>query len=210
MSIHFTEASSLAAIDAQIEDNRQDISPAQYEIIRQVIHRIADFEYYSLIKFSEDALIKGFDALKNGLSVVVDVPEIQVSIVPKLQQTFHNPVFCSATTGVEIDRLKTKAASGLEILARNHPNSIFVIGQDRVCLATLVELIKTKSINPSLVISTTPSIIDQDTQQYFKQTSIPAIYIDSPKGGATVASAIFNTLINLSWRGSSQFNDLDA
>ncbi len=210
MSINLTEASSLATIDSQIKDDRHDLSPAQYEIIRQVIYHTADFEYYSLLKFSEDALLKGLKALKDGLPIVVDVPEIQVSIVPRLQQTFHNPVFCSATIGTQINSSKTKAAFGLEILASDRPNSIFIIGQDRVALTTLVELIKNEVVNPSLIVSTAPSIIDQDINQYFKHTAIPTIYVDSPKGGATVASAIFNALVNLAWRASNQFSDLDA
>ena len=200
MGINFTEASSLATIDRQIEEDRDDLSPAQYEIIRQVIYHTANFEYYSIVKFSEDALNKGFDALKNGSPIVVDVPEIQVSIVPKLHQTFHNPVYCCATTGTQIDKSKTKAALGLEVLARDLADSIFIIGQDRSALNTLIKSIENKTINPSLAIATAPSILEKDAEEYLKYASVPTIYLDRPQGNATVASTIFNTLINLAWR----------
>lgn len=203
MSIYFTEASALATIDSQIQDDLPNLSPAQYEIIRQVIYHTADFEYYSLLKFSEDALLKGFNALKHGSSIVVDVPTIQVSTVPKLQQTFHNPVYCCATTGRQLDDSKTKAAFGLEIIASDRQDSIFVIGQDRTTLNTLVELIKSKTVNPSLIIATAPSLLEQDAEEYLKYSSIPVIYLDTPKGGAIVASTIFNTLVNLAWRVSN-------
>ena len=200
MGINFTEASSLATIDRQIAEERDDLSAAQYEIIRQVIYHTADFEYYSLVKFSQDALKKGFDALKNSSPIVVDVPEIQVSIVPKLHQTFHNPVYCCATTGMQIDKSKTKAAFGLETLAKDYGNSIFIIGQDRSALNTLVKLIKNKTVNPLLAIATAPSVLEKDGEEYLKYASIPTIYLDLPKGDATVASTIFNTLVNLAWR----------
>ena len=205
MDTNFIEASSLASIDRQIEAERQDISPAQYEIIRHVIYNTADFEYYSIIRFAENALQEGFNALKSRMSIIVDVPEIQVGIVPQLQKTFYNPVYCCATTGKKVaDFQTTRAAFGLENLATSHPESIFIIGQDQVTLNTLVKLIKQKTIRPSLVISTVPLIINQDAQQYLKYSSIPAIYVDSPKGSAIVSSSIMNALINLAWRAHDQ------
>lgn len=200
MSIHFTEASSFATIDSQIEDDRQDLSPAQYEIIRQVIYRTGNLEYYSLLRFDENALQKGLDGLKKGLPIIVDVPEIQVSIVPRLQKTFHNPVFCCATTGVEIDSSNTKAAFGLKTIARDRPEGIFIIGQDRETLTTLIKLIDNNAVNPSLVIATAPSLIENNAAEYLNQAAVAAIYLDRPQGNATVASSIFNGLVNLAWR----------
>ena len=131
---------------------------------------------------------------------MVDVPTIQVSTVPKLQQTFHNPVYCCATTGTKLDDSKTKAAFGLEIIAKDRQDSIFIIGQDRAALNTLIESIKNKTVNPSLIIATAPSLLEQDAEEYLKYASVPAIYLDTPKGGAIVASTIFNTLVSLAWR----------
>ncbi|MCC0176105.1 precorrin-8X methylmutase [Waterburya agarophytonicola K14] len=202
MDIRFTNASSLASIDYQIEDNRRDLSPSQYEIIRQVIYHTADFEYYSLLEFSEDALTSGFNALTGGLPIIVDVPAIQVTIVPKLQQTFHNPVYCCGTTGKEVDFSKTKAAFGLLSLAKDRPRSIFVIGQDGFASSTLVELIENEEIFPSLAIVTAPLSIAPDVREYLKSASVPTIHVNSPKGGATVASAIVNGLIDLAWRAT--------
>lgn len=204
MDLLFTEAFSLADIDRQIGDINHNISPAQYEIIRQVIYHTADFEYYSLIKFSEAVLSKGIEALRAGKSIVVDVPEIQVSIVPQLQHTFLNPVYCCATTNVPEVKIKTKAVYGLETLASKHSNAIFVIGQDQNTLTTLIELIENKIINPSLVIATAPVFGELAKKQSIKNYSIPSIYVDSSKGSATVASAILNSLVKLTWRAYQQ------
>lgn len=203
MDLNFTEASSLAAIDHQIETSNHNFSPAQYEIIRQVIYNTADFEYFSLLKFSEEALSQGAEALTTRQSIVVDVPEIQVSIVPKLQQTFCNPVYCCATTKLELAEEKTgetRAASGLEVLAKKHPQAIFIIGQDQTTLAILIKLLEKKIINPSLVIVTAPVFVIPETKQSINNYSIANIYVNSPKGGATVASAIFNSLVKLAWQ----------
>lgn len=200
MTTHFTEASSLASIDRQLGDDRDDISPAQYEIIRQVIYNTADFEYYDLLRFSPNSLSKGFAALKKRISIIVDVPEIQVSIVPKLRHTFLNPVFCCATTGKETDFYQTKASVGLENLAPKNPNGIFAIGQDSTTLNTFIKLVDNKTIDPSLTIATAPSFTDLDAKNYFQHTSFPVIYVQGSKGGSIIAAAIINALVELAWR----------
>ena len=203
MDSHFIEASSLAAIDHQINGSNQNISPAQYEIIRQVIYHTADFEYISLLKFSKDALSNGSASLKVSTPIVVDVPEIQVSIVPKLQKTFYNPVYCCATITSKTQNNKSKIASGLETLARQHPRGIFIVGQSEIALTTLINLIESKTINPSLAIATAP-IFTKPERKKFSGSFFPRIYVDSSKGDATVASAIFNSLVNLTWRAYRQ------
>ena len=200
MDLHITDAASLAIIDCQV-DNAQ-LSPAEYEIIRQVIYRTADFEYSSILSFTADALKKGASALAARTPIVVDVPAIQVSIVPKLQKTFANPVYCCTTTNVRPQQRKTQAAWGLETLAKtkNHTQSIYVIGQDQTAFTTLVELTERKVIQPALTIVTAPIFVENDMKQWLKKSALPAIYIDSSKGNAVVAATIVNTLVNLTWQ----------
>ncbi|MGF1591318.1 MAG: precorrin-8X methylmutase [Pleurocapsa sp.] len=210
MNLNFTEASSLAIIDRQIKEIEVGISPAQYEIIRQVIYQTADLEYESLLKFSDGALAKGAAALTAATPIIVDVPEIQVSIVPKLQQTFGNPVYCCATTQTEVIDKATKASSGLKMLAGKYPNSIFIIGQDQTAMSAMEDLLKNKIIEPSLAIATPPIFIESNAKQKLLNSHIPHICVNSPKGGSNVASAIFNGLVRLTWqayrRDSSQLN----
>ena len=202
MNINYIEASTLVDIDRNILDNSH-LTPAQYEIIRQVIYHTGDFEYSSLIKFANEPLLKGYKALISGIPIIVDVPEIQVSIVPRLQQTFSNPVYCCATTVNKPEKTKTKAALGLETIAKQHERAIVIIGQDRIALKVLSHLAKSQKVNPSLAIVTTPIFIEQDSHEYFKTAAFPIIYVDSSKGSPTVASAIFNALVNLSSRVSN-------
>lgn len=208
MNLNFIEASSLAQIDRQIAkaENKslEYVSPAQYETIRQVIYHTADLEYQSLLKFSPGALAKGAAALSALTPIIVDVPEIQVSIVPQLQQTFGNSVYCCATNNTRATGKTTKAAQGLEKLASRHPQSIIVIGQDETAMSVLVNLVKNKAIEPSLTIVTPATFVQSDVKQKLIQSSTPNICSSSNKGGANVAAAILNSLIKLTWRAYSQ------
>lgn len=204
MDSNFIKASSLSTIDHQIAQTEANIStnisPAQYEIIRQVIYYTADFEYQSLVKFSDGALTKGAAALTALTPIIVDVPEIQVSIVPKLQKTFSNSVYCCTTNSSEVVQRSSKASSGLEKLGEKHPHGIFVLGQDQTAVSTMVDLLRNKVIEPSLAIITPAIFIESNTKQRLIESSTPCIYLKSNKGGANVATAIFNGLIELTWR----------
>lgn len=200
MVLNLIEASSLAKIDSQTEAVQANNSPAQYEIIRQVIYHTADLEYQSLLRFTDGALAKAAAALTATIPIIVDVPEIQVSIVPNLQKTFANPVYCCTTNASEAETVESRAVSGLEILSSKYPNGIFIIGQDQAALKTMVNLLQNKTIEPILAIATPPIFIESEAKKRLKNSYTPNISINSSKGGANIASAIFNSLINLAWR----------
>ncbi|MEO0132915.1 MAG: precorrin-8X methylmutase, partial [candidate division WOR-3 bacterium] len=80
MEWHVTDAQSLGIIDREIGDHL--FSPAEYEIVRRVIYATADFEYKSLIRFSDQALQRGAAALAARTTIIVDVPMVQVGIAP--------------------------------------------------------------------------------------------------------------------------------
>jgi precorrin-8X/cobalt-precorrin-8 methylmutase len=130
----------------------------------------------------------------------VDVPEIQVSIVPKLQKTFMNPVYCCATNSNNMVEDESKAASGLELLGNRYPQAIFIIGRDQAALLTMIDLLENKVIEPSLAIATPPMFIELETKQKLKNFDFPYIYINDQKGGANIAASVFNSLIRLAWQ----------
>jgi precorrin-8X/cobalt-precorrin-8 methylmutase len=198
MNWHITDVQSLAIIDQEITNHQ--LSPAEYEIVRQVIYSTADFEYLDLLRFSPDCLFQGAAALAARTSIVVDIPIIKVSIVPLLQQTFCNPVYCCTTAVTRPQIKQTKAAQGLGILAKQLPTAIYVIGQDQTVLTILVELIERQVIQPSLVIATPPLFLNQEKKKWLENSAIPLVSIDGRKGGALVAATIVKSLVALAWQ----------
>lgn len=200
MDLNYTEASALAIIDRQIDDLEPNITPAQYEVIRRVVYYTADLEYKSLLRFSANALAKGAAALTAVTPIIVDLPEIQVSVVSSVQKTFGNPVYCCTTASNTPSAYNSKASSGLEILGNKYPQGIFVIGQDQAAMCTMLNLLTNKVIEPSLAIVTPPIFNESESKLKLQNSSIPHICINSQKGGLNVASAIINSLIRLTWQ----------
>ena len=203
MEWHVTDAENLAIIDREIDAHT--FSPAEYEIVRRVIYATADFEYKSLIRFSEGALQAGAAALAARSTIVVDVPMVQVGITPNIQNTFANPVYCSMDALTRPQKEKTRTAWGIETLAKRYPEGIFVIGQGRTALTVLIELIEAEEIRPALVIGTPAGFVDVDVaKQRLNDSLVPHIRIDGRKGSAVVAAAIVDALVDLAWQAYGQ------
>jgi precorrin-8X/cobalt-precorrin-8 methylmutase len=203
MEWHVTDAQSLAIIDREIGDHA--FSPAEYEIVRRVIYATADFEYKSLIRFSDLALQSGAAALAARTTIVVDVPMVQVGIASHIQSTFANPVYCSVEAITRPQKDKSRAAWGMETLARRYPEGIFVVGEAQTALTVIAELIRTEEIRPALVIGTPSGFVGVEAaKEQLAESLIPHIRVEGRKGSAVVAAAIVNGLIDLAWQAYGQ------
>ncbi|HEY9662443.1 MAG TPA: precorrin-8X methylmutase [Allocoleopsis sp.] len=199
MEWHITDAQSLRIIDSEIGEH--SFSPSEYEIVRRVIYATADFEYKSLIRFSDQALQAGAAALAARSTIIVDVPMVQVGIAPVIQHTFANPVYCSMETLTRPQREKTRVAWGMETLAKRYPEGIFVIGQAQTALTALVDLIEAEEIRPALVIGTPAGFVGVDVAvERLKDSLVPHIRVEGRKGSAVVAAAIVTGLVELAWQ----------
>lgn len=203
MEWHFTDAQGLAIIDQEIEST--NFSPAEYEIVRRVIYATADFEYHHLLRFSERVLNSGAAALAARTTIIVDVPMVQVGIVPNLQKTFANPVYCSTQTITRPQKTTSQAAWGLQTLALRYPEGIFVVGDSQTALDVLVKLVEEGLIKPALVIATPSGFVDMDvSKQRIQDSQVPNIIVEGRKGSAVVAVAILNGLVDLAWQAYEQ------
>lgn len=209
MDWHITDAQSFAIIDREIVDTQ--LAPAEYEILRRVIYETADFEYQSLMRFSERALQAGAAALAARSTIVVDVPMVQVGITQNLQKTFANPVYCSTETITRPQKGKTKAEWGIQTLARRYPEAIFVIGQSQTALTGLVELIEEQEIEPALIVGTPAGFVGANVAKGRLQDSqSPHLIVEGRKGSAVVAVAIVNGLVDLAWQAYGQSTNIDS
>ncbi|MBE9177514.1 precorrin-8X methylmutase [Oculatella sp. LEGE 06141] len=207
MEWHTSDAQSLRIIDREIGEHA--FSPSEYEIVRRVIYATADFEYKSLIRFSDQALQAGAAALAARSTIVVDVPMVQVGITPNIQKTFANPVYCSMEALTRPQKEKTRAAWGIETLARRYPEGIFVVGQAQTALTALIELIEAEEIRPALIVGTPAGFVGVDVAvARLKDLLVPHIRIDGRKGNAVVAGAIINGLVDLAWQAYGKENSL--
>ncbi|WP_367889299.1 precorrin-8X methylmutase [Leptolyngbya iicbica] len=194
-----SDAQSLRVIDREIGDHM--FTPSEYELVRRVIYATADFEFASLIRFSEHALTSGAAALAARTTIVVDVPMVQVGIAPPIQETFVNPVYCSMDALTRPQKGKSKTAWGIETLAQRYPEGIFIVGESQTALESLVDLVENNQVRPALIIATPAGFLDVDVlKDRLQDTMVPHISINSQKGNPVLAVAIMTGLIDLAWQ----------
>ncbi|MFN5854335.1 MAG: precorrin-8X methylmutase [Pseudanabaenaceae cyanobacterium] len=199
MEWHVTDAQSLAIIDQEFGDH--NFSPAEYEIIRQVIYATADFDYQHLLRFSSQSLQLGSAALAARTTVIVDVPPVQAAILPKTRSLFSNPIYCGTEAITRPQTGKSQAAWGIETLARRYPGAIFVIGQAQTALGALVDLVEIEEVQPALIIAAPACFVDGDSiKERLAKSAIPHIYLEGRKGNSMAAAAIFTALLSLAWQ----------
>ncbi len=197
MEWNLLSCQNLAIISREI--SQKDFSPAEYEIIRRIVYTTADFEYQSLLVFAHQPLKIGAAALSARMPIIVDTPIIQAGINASLQLTFANPVYSLQEASQPVSSQQNKTWI-LNNLCKRYPEAIYVIGEDQVLLATLLELIQTKSLDPSLIIFTASGFVKKELINYrLRDSMVSHIRVDGCKGGVNVAIAILSGLIDLAW-----------
>ncbi|MEL6398307.1 MAG: precorrin-8X methylmutase [Cyanobacteria bacterium J06626_4] len=199
MEWHVSDAQSLRVIDREIGNHM--FTPSEYELVRRVIYATADFEFASLIHFSEHALTSGAAALAARTTIVVDVPMVQVGVAPPIQETFVNPVYCSMDALTRPQKGKSKTAWGIETLAKRYPEGIFVVGESQTALESLIELVEAGEVRPALIIASPAGFLDIDVlKNRLDESMVPNIRIAGQKGNPVLAVAIMSGLIDLAWQ----------
>ncbi len=202
MEWNLLSAQNLALIERRVSS--KSFSPAEYEIVRRLIYATADWEYQSLISFLHEPLSSGAGALSARVPILVDSPMIQSGIIDSLQNTFLNPIYCldniSLATGVPVKKYQL-----WQMLACRYSAGIYLVGNNPLLLLSLLDLIESEKIKPSLIIATPTGFTGKEMiNNRLKQTSVPQIRIDSSKGGSETAIAVFQGIVDLAWISKHQ------
>jgi precorrin-8X/cobalt-precorrin-8 methylmutase len=196
--IHPIMAQSFAIIDREIGTNKDKFSPAEYAIVRRVIHSTADFDFHHLIRFSPNAIEAGIQAIRDRVPIITDVGMVKQGVAGLVAKTFANPLI-SAVEGIEAALPgKTRTQTGLIQCYEQFPTAIFVIGNAPTALLALCQELESANTLPALVIGAPVGFISVvESKAALAQTSINQIRVEGRKGGSPVASAILNALIML-------------
>jgi precorrin-8X/cobalt-precorrin-8 methylmutase len=189
---------SFAVIDREI--GAHPFSPAEYAIVRRVIHSTADFEFKELIRFSSDAIERAVAALRQQVPIVTDVSMVQQGIKTLVGKTFNNPVIAAVEQAPNALPGKTRTETGMLACWQQYPQAIFVIGNAPTALLTLCDRWQTTSVQPTLAIGATVGFISVlESKAALAATPVPQIRVEGRKGGSAVAAAIVNALLVLAW-----------
>ena len=163
------ETRSFEIITRELGDKK--LIPGTELIVKRCIHTSADFDYADNLCFSEGAVEKAIEAIKNGACIVTDTQMAKAGINKKVLKC--------------IDKA---AALGKPV--------IFAIGNAPTALVRLYELIQEKKISPYLIIGVPVGFVNVvQSKEMIMDTEVPYIVAKGRKGGSNIAACICNALL---------------
>ncbi|MGH8469303.1 MAG: precorrin-8X methylmutase [Gammaproteobacteria bacterium] len=197
------EDGSFAIIDR--EAGPHGFAPAEWQVVRRVIHATADFEFMALMRFHREAIAAGIAALRSGCPILVDVKMIAAGLNEERLASYGCTIRSfisdqdviatakSANTTRAIESMRK--AERLGVLE----GAVVAIGNAPTALLEVVRLTREEGARPALVIGVPVGFVSAAESKDAALT-LPAPYIVAlgRKGGSPIAVAIIHALLMLS------------
>jgi precorrin-8X/cobalt-precorrin-8 methylmutase len=197
------EDGSFAVIDA--EAGPHEFAPAEWQVVRRVIHATADFEFKTLMRFSPGAVAAGVAALRAGCPVIVDVKMIIAGLNEERLASYGCSVASYISDEDVIAEAKARNSTrAIESMRKAHrlgrlDGAVVAIGNAPTALLEVVRLVKEEAAKPALVIGVPVGFVSAAESKEAALTSpTPHIVARGRKGGSPIAVAIIHALLLLS------------
>lgn len=176
------------------------LNPENELVIKRVIHTTADFEYVRNLVFSDNAVQKGIEALKNGCDIVTDTQMAKSGINKTILGRLGGHVHCFMSdpdvAAEAKERGITRAIVSMERAAQLPKPCIFAIGNAPTALISIHEQMEKGLLNPALVIGVPVGFVNVvESKELIIASDVPHIVARGRKGGSNVAAAICNAML---------------
>lgn len=193
------EKESFRIIRKELDEQGIAVCEEYEPTVVRVIHTTADFEYAKTLTFSDHAVEKAREAVRNGAHIITDTNMALAGIRKSVLESFKGGWHCfmaDEETALEAERRGvTRAYVSMEKAAALPVPLIFAIGNAPTALVCLKELID-KGFRPCLIIGVPVGFVNVvEAKELILKTNVPYIINRGRKGGSTVAAAICNSIL---------------
>ena len=175
-------------------------APETAPVVKRVIHTTADFEYRENLVFSEHAVQKGIEALRQGCHIVTDTHMAMAGINKTVLGRLGGEVHCFMSDPDVAEEAKsrgiTRAVVSMERSAALDKPCIFAIGNAPTALIALKDLMDAGKVKPALIIGVPVGFVNVvESKERILGCDVPYIVARGRKGGSNVAAAICNAML---------------
>lgn len=194
------EKHSFAIINEILEENGQKLSPVNAPVIMRCIHTSADFDYVDNLYFSENAVVRLQDALREGCTIVTDTNMARAGINKTIAAAHGVDVQCfMADEDVAVvakERGVTRALVSMEKAMELERPVLFAVGNAPTALLRLHEAITQEGFAPAGIIGVPVGFVNVvESKEQILTSPVPCIVARGRKGGSNIAAAICNALL---------------
>lgn len=193
------EAESFRIIESELGPT--SYSPAEFAVVRRVIHATGDFSFSDNLRFHPDAVAAGLAAILAGRNILVDVTMAAAGISKGLLAKWGGAVLCKVGDPEIAGEAKQQGLTRSETAIRRLANEnigIVAIGNAPTALLQVMQLIEQGLFRPDLVIGVPVGFVNAaESKALLAMKSYPFIAAMGRKGGSPVAAAAVNALLRL-------------
>lgn len=195
------EDKSFRIIDKEVPKPRP-YTGRKWQLLRRMIHASADFELLSLVRFSDNAVQCGIDAMQKGCSIITDIQMCRAGITSARMNKLGCGVECFVSDPEVVQKAKqlqlTRSRLAVEKAMPYLQGGIFVAGNAPSALYSLLECISTQDLQPALVIAMPVGFVNAvESKDAVMKSELPYIAIQGRKGGSSLAAACVNALAEI-------------
>lgn len=186
------------------EAGAHSFGPAEWQVVRRVIHATADFEFKSLMRFHPQAVSAGIAALRGGCPVIVDVKMIAAGLNEDRLAAYGCTLGSRISDEDVIARAKAaNSTRAIEAMRKSHQlgelaGAVIAIGNAPTALLELARLIREEGARPALIIGVPVGFVSAaESKDVIEGAGVPYIVAHGRKGGSPIAVAIIHALLLL-------------
>ena len=193
------EKRSFEIITSELGD--VSLIPGTEPIVKRCIHTSADFDYAESLVFSENAVEKAIQAIKEGACIVTDTNMAKAGINKKRLAKYGGEVYCFMSDEDVAESAKAngtpRAVACMDKAASLNKKLIFAIGNAPTALVRLKELIESGKLKPELIIGVPVGFVNvvASKEMIIELSETPYIVARGRKGGSNIAACICNALL---------------
>lgn len=197
------EKKSFEIIEA--EAPHHSFTPEEWRVARRLIHTTADFSIVETLRFNNNPIQSGLEALRNGAPLYSDSNMIRSGIsIPRLKQLNDSyereSIICRIADPEIAEEAQKKnisrALCSMEQEGTNLSGAIVLIGNAPLALASLTRFIKERGIKPALVIGMPVGFVNVvESKNLLCECDVPFITLEGRRGGSPLAVATLHAII---------------
>ena len=164
-----------------IGDDIKDLAPAERDIVERIVHSTADPEYAKLVHMSADFVEAAMTSLRNKETILTDINMVKYGITQ-----YEGEVECfiknEEVKKIAKENQITRAAAAMS----NAPTAVF----------EAMDLYEKGEMNLKAIVGVPVGFVGAaDSKEALRNSNIPNIIVEGPKGGTPIAVACVNSLI---------------
>lgn len=192
-----SEAQRIAELSHEIVRGIVGDESPEGRLKQRVVMATGDPSFKDLVRFTNNPILAGIDAIRSGTPVYTDIKMVQAGISREIA-TFGSEVLCRlAHSESDLEQGQTRASTGFRRLGKRLAGSIAVIGNAPSAALAVIELMS-ECIIPALVIATPVGFVNAaESKERIRHMPVPSITTIGTRGGTPVAVALVNGLLDM-------------